>query len=209
MLKTRSFEVANGSSKKQPQLPAVPLAGNGFDLAAADTMPVVPKSMERRAAASSGRFAKDFQYSGPSRNVHLELDAQQGKKIYSDLEYQFANLPEALRGSDFVQATDADKQYNAVDLMELAVKKGSVVFLAHDDRLPRPDWLRRQFKATDMTLTINKRQMTVFEHGTTADESVTLGANADSSSAKSCNMYVVFVAASLPVSAELKETRGQ
>src|SRR5262249_24559777 len=75
-VQTQAFELANGSSRKLPELPTVP-AENGFELAAADTMPVVAKSIERTTVTNSRRFVQGVLYSGPSRKVHLELDAQE------------------------------------------------------------------------------------------------------------------------------------
>ena len=53
-------------------------------------------------------------------------------------------LPAELRGGDDVQAVAADHAYSAVDLMELGVKGPTVVYVAHDDRSPRPGWLTKQ-----------------------------------------------------------------
>lgn len=49
----------------------------------------------------------------------------------------------------------------AVDLMEIAVKAGAVVAVAHDDRLARPGWRTRQFKPTDLSLAIDGQPMNV------------------------------------------------
>jgi beta-galactosidase len=113
--------------------------------------------------------------------------------VYADCEHRFDRLPVALRGGDFVQAADADREYSAMDLMEVTVKNGAVVFLAHDDRLPRPEWLQRQFKPTAMKLRVDRSPMTVFEHHAAGDENLTLGANSDGAKARSSKMYVVFV----------------
>jgi beta-galactosidase len=139
-----------------------------------------------------------FSYSGPSSRVHVETDAQDGKKIYADRDYTFVGLPDLLLGSDYIQTANADKLYNAVDLMQVTVKRGALVAVAHDDRLPRPGWLARQFSVTDLTLAVNGQSMRIFEHRADSDESLTLGVNAENAKLKSCNMYVVFVSAAAP-----------
>jgi len=205
---SRAVEVANSFSATLPQLPRVTLPASGFDTAAADTMP--PISKERHVSlAPTGRFTRAFSYSGPSSTVRVELDVQPGKRIYADREYRFPQLQEALRGGDHIQAANADKNFNAVDLMELSVKGGSAVFLAHDDRLPRPDWLTRQFSATDQSLTVEGRPMKIFQRRVAKDESLTLGANAENAMFKSCNMYVVIVNAATTMLAERSEERGR
>jgi beta-galactosidase len=140
----------------------------------------------------SGRFIKAFSYSGPNRWVGVQ-NAQNGTRIYVDGDALLSALPAALRGADYVEASDADKLYIAADLMEIAVNAGTVVSVAHDNRLPRPGWLGAQFKPTGLVLTIGGKPMQVFQHVAVGEESLTLGANAESGGVKDCNMYVVFV----------------
>jgi len=205
----RAVEMANSFPSTLPNLPRVALPESGFDLAAADTMPPVNKNRSSASPSPAGQFTRAFSYSGPSSTVRVELDVQPGKRIYLDREYKFPQLQEALRGGDYIQAANADKNFNAVDLMELAVKGGSAVYLAHDDRLPRPDWLTRQFTATDQSLVVEGRPMKIFQRRVAKDESLTLGANAENAMFKSCNMYVVIVNAATKMLAERGEGRDQ
>ena len=111
-------------------------------------------------------------------------------------------VPGPLRGGDYIQTANADKLYNAMDLMQVAVKGGAVVSVAHDDRLPRPDWLQRQFSPTDLSIAIGGRPMRIFQHHAKADESLTLGTNTEDAALKACNMYVVFVNAASGLASE-------
>jgi beta-galactosidase len=192
-LRTGRFEVANTYSKQLPALPIVKLPNKGFELASQDTMPAVDGAQNRALTSRAGQFIRRLSYSGPTSSVRVAADAQQGKQIYTDRDYKFDALPTPLRGGDYIQAANSDKQYLAVDLMELAVKRGVMVFLAHDDRLPRPSWLLRQFKPTDMRLMVQGVAMTIFHYRAAANESLTLGPNSDTGETKSCNMYVVVV----------------
>lgn len=144
----------------------------------------------------NAHYITGFSYSGPTTAVHVEQDARDGKNAYIDHDTVFAGLPEGLLGADWVQAANGDSVYHAVDLMEIGVKGGTIVSIAHDDRWPRPAWLTRQFQPTDMTLIINGQPMKLFQRRVERDESLTLGANAENTGATSCNMYVVFVNAS-------------
>jgi beta-galactosidase len=180
----------------------VSLPKDGFDVAAADTMPPQGKPRSRAAAFPPGQFMQAFSYSGPTESVHVERNVRDGNKIYTDRDYTFDSLPGGLLGADYVQAADADKAYNAVDLMQFSVKSGAVLSVAHDDRLPRPAWLTRQFAPTEMTLTIAGQSMKIFQHRAKTDESLTLGTNAENLKMKSCNMYVVFVKSSSGLLAE-------
>jgi beta-galactosidase len=85
--------------------------------------------------------------------------------------------------------------------MQLAVRGGTIVSVAHDDRLPLPAWLAQKFKRTEMTLKVNGQKMTIYQHRAKTDESLTLGSNTDDPSVKTAVAYVVFVSR-LPLSAE-------
>ena len=92
-----------------------------------------------------------------------------------------------------MQATGTDKYYSAVDLMEIAVKRGAAVWVAYDASLPPPSRLTRQFKPINLSLAIDSRPMKLFFHDRAlSEESLTLGSNAENTDIKDCNMYVVF-----------------
>ena len=143
-------------------------------------------------AREVGRFTTAFSYSGPTTIVHVEQNAQNGKNVYVDRDYAFAGLPAELVGADWVQAANGDSLYNAVDLMEVAVKAGAVVSIAHDDRLPRPAWLTRQFQPSDLSLAVNGQSMKVFQRRVDRDESLTLGANTENPAIglRTCTLYL-------------------
>jgi hypothetical protein len=64
------------------------------------------------------------------------------------------------------------------------------VWVANDDRLPRPSWLTGQFQqAGTAGITVDGERMHSFTHQPAHDESLTLGSNGESEG----NMYVVFV----------------
>lgn len=194
VIPSHAFEVENGYSQIMPAMPAVVLSGTHPDwslLAAATPPMTVTTATENNLAA--GHFIETFNYTGPTELVHVEVNAADGKNVYCDRDYSFRNLPSKLSGADWVQAADADKFYVAQDLMQLAVKAGTTAYIAHDARLPIPDWLQRQFAPTRLSFTVAGRPMKIFVRHSQGDESYTLGSNGADSSAKSCNMYVVFV----------------
>ncbi len=141
----------------------------------------------------TGKYVTSFSYSGPTAGVHVEADAQDGKKIYADGDLKFINLPVELKGADYVQAVAADKLYSAVDLMEIAVKAGSVIWIVYDDHLPAPNWLSSQFKPAELSVSIDGQKMKVYNRRADREESVTLGSNTENAGVNGCNMYIVFV----------------
>jgi beta-galactosidase len=144
-------------------------------------------------AAPAGKYVKSFSYSGPTAAVHVASDVRNDARLFVDSDVTATALPEALQGADYVEAAQADKLYSAVDLIEIAVKAGSTISVAHDDRLARPTWLTTQFQATSLALTVGGKPMKIFQRSVDRDTSLTLGSNAETPGVKDCNMYVVFV----------------
>jgi len=141
-----------------------------------------------------GKFIKTLNYTAPNAAiVHVEVDARPGKNAYVNAETPFPALPSELVGADWVQADDRDSTYSAVDLMEIAVNSGSTVTIAHDDRLPRPAWLTKQFKPTGAKILVVAQSLSLFAHPTKKDASFTLGANTEDTRIKEAAMYIVFV----------------
>jgi beta-galactosidase len=182
---SKNFATENGYALQMPPLPPPPVL----------TKPVFDNSQTMIAAgekADTGRFLAAFSYSGPTTSVSVQKNAHDGAKIYADRDFVFNGLPAPLAGSDWVQTANADKFYSAVDLLDFSLNVDGVVYVAHDARLPIPDWLQ-QFQTTEMTMSINGQPMKIFEKHVRSGESLTLGSNTENRQLKSCNMYVVFV----------------
>ncbi|HSY18079.1 MAG TPA: DUF4982 domain-containing protein [Candidatus Acidoferrales bacterium] len=185
-IQSQKFPVANGYALPAPRLPAPP----------ALTRPVFEPADTALAAgpkAEAGRFLAAFSYSGPTTSVRVAQDAHDGARIYADRNFTFSGLPTPLAGSDWVQTANADKLYSAVDLLDFSLKSDAMVYVAHDSRLPVPDWLHQQFNPTEMTLTVNGNEMKVYARRARNGESLTLGSNTENPKLKACNMYLVFV----------------
>jgi beta-galactosidase len=182
-------KIENGIALENPPLPAVTLTKPNFFRVSEEPAPLA----DATPVAGAGRYIVSFSYSGPTGIVHVEQNATDGRNIFVDRDLPFANLPPELVGADWVQGANGDSVYSAVDLMQIAVKGGTVVSVAHDDRLPPPAWLAQKFKRTTATLKVNGQTMTIYQHRAKADESLTLGSNTDDPSVKTAVAYVVFV----------------
>jgi beta-galactosidase len=183
--------ITSGQSQTFPRMPEVTLpaarpAPEVDDLAA---------WIRPRADPNEPRFVKAFSYSGPTKGARVLPDARDAKRIYLNGDRFFDSLSEKHKGADYVQAPAADANYSAVDLMELSVPRGAVVSIAHDDRLPRPSWLLKQFRPTEGFMKIDGHRLSFFEHHADQDESLTLGSNTEDTASASADvfMYVVFV----------------
>jgi beta-galactosidase len=178
---SQAFPADHGFSATLPGLPVVPLAAYKPVTGRANAIGPVGNSPHAL------RFISSFSYSGPTTSVHVESGAASGKKIYVDGDARFPTLPAPLADSDYVQAAAADKAYSAVDLMEVAVKGGSTMWIAWDSRAPRAEWLTEQFQPANLSFAVNGHTMVVFRHQAKQDESLTLGSNGQPG-----EMYVVF-----------------
>ena len=187
-IESKPFAAESGMTKALPAMPVVNVAAS---LTSNARVAVAPGAAISTAPAQAGRFITAFSYSGQSGNARIERDAQDGKRAYADRNDAFVGLPAELKGADWISAANSDAGYSAVDLMEIAIKGGSTVSLAHDDALPRPGWLTQQFKPTNLSITVNGRPMKIFQRQVARDESITLGSNFEGSTP--ANMFIVFV----------------
>ncbi len=143
-----------------------------------------------------GRFIQTLNYTAPNAAiVHVETNAADGRNAYVNVDSPFVALHGDLIGADWVQADNRDALYSAFDLMELAVAADTVVWVAHDNRLPRPAWLTQQFQAANLTLLVAGKKMDLFMRPMKTAGSLTLGANTENTRLTEGNMYLVFVSA--------------
>jgi hypothetical protein len=177
--------IEHGYSPLLPAIPAVTPARF-----APGTGPAGPASAAQAVTpAASGQYITSFSYSGPATMVRVEEGAAPGKRAYVDGGMALGPLPPDLMGADYVESALRDQLYIAVDLMEVAVKPGATITIAHDDRIPPPSWLTGQFQVTARTISVGGVPMHLYQHKAERAESVTLGHNGD----RGGNMYIVFV----------------
>jgi beta-galactosidase len=196
---SKPFANQNGYTTVRPSTPspALPRVRPTRTPEATSATQALASTADKRAA---GRFTSAFNYSGPSSSiVYLETGAATGKNAYVDVDSPFADLPEQLMGADWIKAANRDSQYSAVDLIQLAVKGGTVVFVAHEDGLVRPAWLTSQFEPTDTRIKVSGRVMRLFRRRIGRDESLTLGSNTEGASDAEAAMYLVFINAAKDV----------
>ncbi len=187
-IQSKPFPAPDGLTAELPAvpLPKMPRTVAGFQ---PEELGGGPSTAERY-----GRFIQAFSYSGPSaRLVHVEQHAANGNGAYFDAKSPFTDLPPQLVGADWVQASNGESLYSAVDLMQITIVGGTNVYIAHDDRLAVPAWISRQYKKTEMTLRLNGAPMSVFSRKLNHDISLTFGSNTEDSSPTTGNMFVVFV----------------
>ncbi len=186
------FAAPEGMTTLLPATAPHPLPAAAPAPASAEAAPAVAAAPGQAA----GKYITAMNYTGPTAAiVRVATGARDGLKIYGDRDYIFADLPAALVGADWVMPADADARYSAVDLIELAVKAGTTVYIAHDERVAVPSWLSRQFEPAGFTLQIHAKPMRVFQRRVDEAGSLTFGSNTDEPRPKASNQYVVLVSA--------------
>ena len=195
-LTSQAFTAENGATAVPPAVPAVALPAAAPKRTFDASFAAAAKPAASAKSALLGQFIKTLNYTGPGASiVHVEVGAQNGKKIYVDRDYTFTDLPAALAGADWLQIADDDQRYSAVDLVEFAVTGGTIVTIAHDERAPLPEWLTKQFQPTALVVTVNGQPMKLFQRTMAKDGSLTLGSNTDGAPVRA-NHYLVLVSAS-------------
>jgi beta-galactosidase len=193
-LKAATIEIAsqpaaieNGIAKEPLAMPVVALPTHRPTRGAEGGASAIAKG-----GSQTGKFVNGFNYTGPTSGASVQRDAQDGKTVYPDADAKFESLPAALKGADWLQLPNADNRYSAEDLIELQVKSGSRVYIAHDARLATPACISAKFERAAAQFVVNGQPMRLFERQITGDESLTLSSNTEDAKA-GCNMYVVFV----------------
>ncbi|KAA9023907.1 glycoside hydrolase family 2 protein [Niallia endozanthoxylica] len=143
--------------------------------------------------AEESQLITDFSYSGIEEVGGVKGTVNIGDRIFIDREYEFQFLMEPILGSDYIQLANNEKNYKALDLIHFTVTKEADVYIAHDDRLSRPEWLLEDFNETKRKVIVDETLHTVFQQTVQAGTTLTLGGNQDETNETNCNMYVVFV----------------
>jgi len=156
------------------------------------------KATQVQAVSQPGRFIKAFSYSGPTSIAHVEINAANDRNAYVDRDFTFSELPKPLIGADWVQAGDADFHYSALDFVVIGVASGTTLWVAHDDRLPRPSWLTSQFKQTQDSIMLKGKTLSLFRRKAALDETITFGSNVEDPAIKDALMYIIFAKQAAP-----------
>ncbi|MGY6648004.1 glycoside hydrolase family 2 protein [Wenyingzhuangia sp. IMCC45574] len=135
---------------------------------------------------------KKFSYTGDHKAV-LRTNIHWGKKAYTDLEYNYTVLPRYLNGCEYVRTPNADKRYWARDQLQFIAGKKMHIYVLHDDRVTRPNFLLKDYKDTGDDVVVQKVKMSVFHRVAKEGESIIMAGNSDGDLPENCRMYTVMV----------------
>ena len=115
-----------------------------------------------------------------------------GNRLFTDNALNFKEVPAMLAKGEQIMLPSADWNYSAVDLLQFSVKKRVTVYVAHDVRLPKLDWLKEDFSDTGETLKIGEHEWNLYQQEAKGGDSVLIGSNAELPPGETFNMMMVF-----------------
>ncbi|WP_179151952.1 glycoside hydrolase family 2 protein [Oceanobacillus senegalensis] len=133
----------------------------------------------------------NFSYSGINEPYNVKANTQNGSNVYSDTNDTFTNLPIYLLGGEYIQVPNADKDYQALDLMHFTINEKADVYIAHDNRIETPAWLAEEYTNTNEEITLSNATYTLYKKTVESGTTLTLGGNKEGKT-DTGNMYVVF-----------------
>jgi beta-galactosidase len=130
-----------------------------------------------------------FSYTGLEKAV-LRTNAYWGKKPYIDQEVNYTRIPRYLVGAEYIRLPSSDKAYWARDQLQFIAGKDMIIWVGHDDTVPRPQFLS-DYKDTGDDVKLGKNILSLFERRVKAGTSIIMAGNSDDDVPKEAKMYVV------------------
>jgi beta-galactosidase len=187
-IEAAAVEAEGGISK---QLPLLPEQGELVELPVPAGKPPEDSGSIADAAADGSRLFEDISYSGPGGRA-LVGTVGKGNRLFTDNALSFKDVPARLAKGEQIMLPAADWNYSAVDLLQFSVKKRVTIYVAHDVRLPKLNWLKQGFSDTGETLKIGEHEWNLYQKKVNAKDSVLIGSNAELPSGETFNMMMVF-----------------
>ncbi len=146
----------------------------------------------------TGKYIKNLSSGIATNVITLETNPAVGKKIYNDRSYNFTNVPAEIANAEYVVWKNDYKNYTSNPMLTFSLQTDCKVYIAHDDRLIRPDWLVNKYTKTDLSIAVNDTRLTLFEASFKKDDVVSCGVNHTQGNLNTSTQYLVFVAPDKP-----------
>ncbi|WP_194766564.1 glycoside hydrolase family 2 protein [Tamlana sp. I1] len=185
-LKSLPIDFKNGLTTTLPQVYTNVLAKEPLPAHTPEMPEYVPGVKNR------SELFKKFSYTGDGKAM-LRTNMHWGKKAYTDLEYNYTVLPRYLNESEYVRTPNSDNRYWARDQLQFIAGKKMHIYVLHDDTVPRPEFLLRDYKDTGDNVNVVGASMSVFHRVAEEGESIIMAGNSDGDAPENCRMYTVMV----------------
>lgn len=139
---------------------------------------------------NNSKLFTQFSYTGDGRAM-LRTAANWGKKAYTDLELNYTVIPNYLRFSEYVRMPNSDRRYWARDQLQFVAGTNMVIYVGHDDRVPRPEFLLSDYEDTGDDMKLGDAMLSIFKRQAKKGQSIIMAGNSDGDIPGKCKMYVV------------------
>ncbi|TWO34531.1 glycoside hydrolase family 2 protein [Seonamhaeicola sediminis] len=181
---SKPIKVVNGLTIELPQVYQ--------DVLAEEPMPIYTPEIPEYIPGKTNKsklFTK-FSYTGDGKAM-LRTNMHWGKKSHTDLEHNYTVIPRYLNKAEYIRTPNSDKNYWARDQLQFIAGVKMHIYVLHDDRVPRPEFLLEDYKDTGDNVKLDDAVMSVFHRLAEAGESIIMAGNSDGEVPEDAKMYTV------------------
>ncbi|MBR9908832.1 MAG: glycoside hydrolase family 2 protein [Gammaproteobacteria bacterium] len=182
---SQAVTVVDGLTREMPQVYAQDLGDPEPLPAYLPPTPPLPPNTQARS-----ELFNNFSYTGDHKAI-LRTNAYWGKKPYTDQEVNYTVIPDYIRGAEYVRTPNADRAYWARDLLQFIAGKDMIIWVGHDDRVKRPEFLA-DYEDTGDDIKLQQTTLSLFKRSVKAGTSIVMAGNSDGDVPDDARMYVVF-----------------
>ncbi|MFY0606452.1 MAG: DUF4982 domain-containing protein [Cyclobacteriaceae bacterium] len=183
-LTSQEIQLMGGLTTELPQVSDVIAVAEPLPAYTPEMPPYVP------GVSNKSKLFKKFSYTGDSP-AKLRTDIFWGKKAYTDLPYNYTVIPKYLVGGEYIRMPNADARYWARDQLQFIAGADMTIYVGHDDRIERPEFLREDYIDTGDNFKLDEVTMSLYKREAKAGESIVMAGNSDGDMPEGARMYVV------------------
>ncbi|MFD2727644.1 glycoside hydrolase family 2 protein [Hyunsoonleella rubra] len=183
-LTSNKVEIVDGLTLELPQVYENVLTEEPMPI----HMPEIPEYIP--GETNKSKLFTKFSYTGDGKAM-LRTNMHWGKKSHTDLEHNYTVIPRYLVGSEYIRTPNSDKGYWARDQLQFIAGQKMHIYVLHDDRVPRPEFLLEDFKDTKDNIKLDEAVMSLFHRVAEAGESIIMAGNSDGDVPEDAKMYTV------------------
>ena len=138
----------------------------------------------------SDRMFSMFAYTGTGAGG-LEDTYQHEMLAYSDdARINIAEVPDYLKDSQVIRTALGDSSYWAADYIVATAGRDLDIYVAHDPKVPTPDWLK-EYEKTDDKVKLNRGPLQLYKKHLSKDEGLRITGNADQGKSKKRSWNII------------------
>ena len=184
-IESQAVAIQDGLSLEMPQAYAKQSLGREPLPAHVPDMPKYVPSEQNKS-----KLFTRFSYTGDGKAM-LRTNTYWGKKAYTDQEVNYTVIPSYLRGAEYIRTPNSDSSYWARDQLQFIAGENMTIYVCHDDRVPRPEFLIADFTDTGDDLKLGRVMLSIFKRVAKKGESIIMAGNSDEEVPDGARMYVV------------------